>query len=69
MTAPNRRRVPGAADAARYGPQAAFVVELFSTRLRYSGASAGYQIGGIFGGALAPIISVKRLGSTGTPKT
>jgi hypothetical protein len=41
-----------------YGPQAAFIAELFSTRLRYSGASLGYQLAGIPGGALAPILSI-----------
>ncbi|GAA3455775.1 MFS transporter [Dactylosporangium matsuzakiense] len=54
------------AHAAMYGPQAAFVAEQFSTRLRYSGASMGYQIAGILGGALAPIIAVKLVASTGT---
>jgi metabolite-proton symporter len=54
------------AHAAMYGPQAAFVAEQFSTRLRYSGASMGYQIAGIFGGALAPIIAVKLVASTGS---
>ncbi|WP_431915256.1 MFS transporter [Nonomuraea jabiensis] len=44
--------------AAMYGPQAAFIAELFSTRLRYSGASMGYQVAGIVGGALAPIIAL-----------
>jgi hypothetical protein len=39
---------------------------MFSTRLRYSGASMGYQIAGIFGGALAPIIAVKLVAATGT---
>ena len=48
--------------AAMYGPQAAFISELFSTRLRYSGASLGYQIAGVLGGALAPIISIALLG-------
>jgi MFS family permease len=48
--------------AAMYGPQAAFIAELFSTRLRYSGASLGYQIAGVLGGALAPIISLALLG-------
>jgi MFS family permease len=52
--------------AAMYGPQAAFVAELFSTRLRYSGASMGYQIAGIFGGALAPIIAIKLVQVTGS---
>ncbi len=47
--------------AAMYGPQAAFISELFSTRLRYSGASLGYQVAGILGGALAPLISIALL--------
>jgi metabolite-proton symporter len=55
-----------ATHAAMYGPQAAFVAELFSTRLRYSGASMGYQVAGIFGGALAPIIAVKLVAATGS---
>jgi metabolite-proton symporter len=53
--------------AAMYGPQAAFIAELFSTRLRYSGASLGYQLAGVFGGALAPIISLTLLDRFGTP--
>ena len=44
-----------------YGPQAAFFAEIFSTRVRYSGASLGYQIGSIFGGALAPVIATALL--------
>ncbi|MFT5577775.1 MAG: metabolite-proton symporter [Paraglaciecola psychrophila] len=40
-----------------YGPQAAFLTELFSTEVRYSGASLGYQLGAILGGAMAPIIA------------
>jgi metabolite-proton symporter len=40
-----------------YGPQAAFLAELFSTEVRYSGASLGYQLGAILGGALAPMIA------------
>ncbi|GAA0460799.1 MFS transporter [Paractinoplanes deccanensis] len=55
-----------ATHAAMYGPQAAFIVELFSTRLRYSGASMGYQIAGILGGALAPIVSIKLVQVTGS---
>jgi MFS family permease len=47
--------------AAMYGPQAAFISELFPTRVRYSGASLGYQIAGVLGGALAPIISIALL--------
>ncbi len=40
-----------------YSAQASFYAELFGTRVRYSGASFSYQIAGIFGGALAPIIA------------
>ena len=40
-----------------YGPQAAFFAELFSTEVRYSGASLGYQLGAIIGGSFAPIIA------------
>ncbi|MGY8785858.1 MAG: MFS transporter [Pseudomonadales bacterium] len=40
-----------------YGPQAAFFTELFSTEVRYSGASLGYQTGAILGGAFAPTIA------------
>ena len=43
--------------AAMYGPQASFISEMFPTRVRYTGASMGYQLAGILGGALAPIIS------------
>jgi len=42
----------------QYGPQAAYFTELFTTEVRYSGASLGYQIGAILGGALAPMIAV-----------
>jgi MFS family permease len=40
-----------------YGPQAAFFTELFSTDVRYSAASLGYQGGAILGGAFAPAIA------------
>jgi metabolite-proton symporter len=49
-----------------YGPQAAFYSEIFTTKVRYSGASMGYQIGSVFGGALAPIIATSLLAATGT---
>jgi MFS family permease len=47
--------------ALMYGPQAAFLSELFGTRVRYSGVSLGYQLAGVAGGALAPIISTALL--------
>ena len=40
-----------------YGPQAVFFTELFSTEVRYSGATLGYQFGAILGGAFAPTIA------------
>ncbi|MGY4719372.1 MFS transporter [Naumannella cuiyingiana] len=39
-----------------YGPMATLFAELFPARVRYSGASLGYQIGAIFGGGFAPLI-------------
>jgi metabolite-proton symporter len=41
-----------------YAPQAAFITELFPTRIRYSGVSIAYQLTAIFAGSLAPIISL-----------
>ncbi len=52
--------------AMMYGPQAAFIAEMFSTELRYSGASMGYQIAGILGGAIAPIVSIALAGAFGS---
>ena len=49
-----------------YGPQAAFFAELFSTEVRYSGASLGYQLGAILGGALSPLIATALLAKFGT---
>jgi len=48
-------------NAMMYGPQAALFAELFATRVRYSGASLGYQVGAVLGGALAPIIATTLL--------
>lgn len=51
---------------AMYGPQAAFFAELFSTRVRYSGASVGYQLASILAGGLAPLIATALLASFGS---
>jgi MFS family permease len=40
-----------------YGPQAALIAEAFTPRLRYSGASLGYQLASIIAGGPAPFIS------------
>jgi metabolite-proton symporter len=47
--------------ALMYGPQAAFIAELFPTRMRYSGASLAYQATSIVAGSLAPIIALALL--------
>lgn len=49
-----------------YGPQAAFVVEQFSPRLRYTGASLAYTIAGVLGGALAPMMFTLLLDVSGS---
>lgn len=51
---------------AMYGPQAAFFSELFGTRVRYSGASVGYQLASIAAGALAPLIATALLQAYGS---
>jgi metabolite-proton symporter len=43
--------------AAMYGPQASFLSEMFSARVRYSGASFGYQLASIFAGGLSPLVA------------
>jgi MHS family shikimate/dehydroshikimate transporter-like MFS transporter len=40
-----------------YGPMAAYLSELFGTRVRYSGASLVYQFTSVFSGGLAPFIA------------
>lgn len=45
------------AHAAMHGPQAAFISELFKTRIRYSGAAIAYHLAAAFSGGLAPLIA------------
>ena len=40
-----------------YGPQAAMIAECFTPRLRYSGASLGYQLASVIAGGPAPLIA------------
>lgn len=47
-----------------FGPQVALYSELFSTDVRFSGASLGYQVGSVFGGGLAPLITAALLAAT-----
>ena len=50
-----------------YGPQAAYFSELFGTRVRYSGASLGYQLASVFAGGFAPLIATALLAPTAGP--
>ena len=45
-----------AIHAFMYGPQAAFISEQFSERLRYTGSSLAYTLAGVIGGAVAPLM-------------
>ncbi|HKE82170.1 MAG TPA: MFS transporter [Vicinamibacterales bacterium] len=45
------------AHAPMYGPQGAFLAELFGTRVRYSGASLGAQLSSVLAGGLSPFIA------------
>jgi metabolite-proton symporter len=44
-----------------YGPQAALIAESFPGRLRYSGASLGYQLSSLIAGGPAPLIATALL--------
>jgi len=46
-----------------YGPQAALIAESFTGRLRYSGASMGYQLASVIAGGPAPLIATALLAS------
>ena len=49
------------AHSPMYGPQAAFLSELFDTRVRYSGASLGCQLSSVIAGGLSPFIATALL--------
>jgi hypothetical protein len=44
-----------------YGPQAALIAESFTGRIRYSGASLGYQLSSLIAGGPAPLIAISLL--------
>ena len=48
------------------GPTPAMFSEMFSSRIRYTGASVGYQLAGLFGAALSPIIAASLYEAFGT---
>jgi MFS transporter, MHS family, shikimate and dehydroshikimate transport protein len=49
-----------------FGPQAAYFPELFGARVRYSGASLGFQFAAALAGGFSPIIATAILGYTGS---
>jgi MFS family permease len=49
-----------------YGPQAALIAECFTPRLRYSGASIGYQLASVIAGGPAPLIATALLAAYGS---
>jgi hypothetical protein len=48
------------------GPQAAFIAECFTPRLRYSGASIGFQLASVIAAGPAPLIATALLAATGS---
>lgn len=42
-----------------YGPMGAYLPELFGTNVRYSGASLAYNLGGVLGGAVSPLVATR----------
>lgn len=46
-----------------YGPTGAALPEMFQARFRYTGAGLGYNLAGILGGAIPPLIAAQLVGS------
>uniref|UniRef100_UPI00068EB9A0 MFS transporter n=1 Tax=Streptomyces sp. NRRL WC-3742 TaxID=1463934 RepID=UPI00068EB9A0 len=51
---------------AMFGPVAAFLPELFPTRVRYTGAALTYNLGGVVGGATTPLVATRLTEAYGT---
>ncbi|MER5636009.1 MFS transporter [Kitasatospora sp. NPDC002227] len=49
-----------------FGPVAAFLPELFPTSVRYTGAALAYNLGGVVGGATAPLVATRLTAAYGT---
>lgn len=48
-----------------FGPQATYFPELFGARVRYTGASFGFQVSAAIGGGLTPILATVLVGTLG----
>ena len=53
------------AASAMFGPQATFFAELFSTRIRFTGGSLGFQLGAVLAGGLTPVVATALAAATG----
>ncbi|MFI5531623.1 MFS transporter [Kitasatospora sp. NPDC051853] len=49
-----------------FGPIASYLPELFPTRLRYTGVALSYNLGGVVGGATAPLVATRLTAEYGT---
>jgi len=58
--------VAGIVQAIMAGAQGALFTEIFDTRMRYSGISIAYQLGGMIGGALTPIVATALFAASGS---
>ncbi len=57
--------VTGLGVALASGPYGAYIAEAFPTAVRYSGSSVAYAIGGVLGGAVAPLVATALFAATG----
>ncbi|WP_328874997.1 MHS family MFS transporter [Streptomyces sp. NBC_00287] len=59
----------GVAQSTMYGPLGALLTEMFGTRVRYTGASLGYQAATLLGAGFSPLIASSLLASNGGGST
>ncbi|MFI9759502.1 MFS transporter [Streptomyces sp. NPDC051963] len=59
----------GVAQSTMYGPLGALLTEMFGTRVRYTGASLGYQAATLVGAGFSPLIASSLLASYGGGST
>jgi MFS family permease len=59
----------GVAQSTMYGPLGALLTEMFGTRVRYTGASLGYQGATLIGAGFSPLIAGSLLASFGGGST
>ncbi|MDO0910242.1 MFS transporter [Streptomyces sp. DT2A-34] len=59
----------GVAQSTMYGPLGALLSEMFGTRVRYTGASLGYQAATLLGAGFSPLIASSLLASSGGSST